>query len=144
MKTSEKGVQLISGFEGLRLKAYKCQGGVWTIGYGHTQGVRPTDHITLEGAIILLKQDLKEAEGTIKKYVKVSLSQNQFDALSSFIFNVGSGNFASSTLLIKLNAKDYSAAAEEFLKWNKVKGAPSEGLTKRRKAERKLFLSSPA
>lgn len=141
MKTSEKGVQLICNSEGLRVKPYRCQGGLWTIGYGHTKGVKATDHITMEGALIFLKQDLKEVEALIRQYVKVPLTQNQYDALACFIFNVGVGHFKDSTLLKKLNAKDYQGAGDEFLKWNKVKGEVSEGLTKRRETERKLFLS---
>ncbi|WP_103327466.1 lysozyme [Bacteroidetes bacterium endosymbiont of Geopemphigus sp.] len=141
MKISDKGIDLICGFEDFRAKAYKCQAGVWTIGYGHTKGVKPGDHITMEGAVLLLKQDLKDAQAAIEAYIKVPLSQNQYDALSSFIFNLGVNNFKDSTLLKKLNVRNYRRASKEFLQWNKVKGEISEDLTKRREAERKLFVS---
>ena len=142
MKTSGKGIELIKTFEGLRLKAYKCPAGVWTIGYGHTKNVKPSDRITQPQAVELLLTDLKQFEGVINRSVLKTLNQAQFDACVSFVFNVGAGNFQKSTLLKKLNKGDFVGASLEFPKWvysNKKKLA---GLVKRREAERKLFISN--
>lgn len=139
MKTSEKGLNLIKQFEGCKLTAYKCPSGVWTIGYGHTKGVARGHRINQKQADNFLKEDIKQFEKVVQKYVRVSLNQNQFDALVSFCFNVGSGAFQSSTLLKKLNEKDYEGASTEFLRWNKANGKVLAGLTKRRSAEKKLF-----
>lgn len=150
MKMSNNGLNLVISFEGLYLNAYKCPAGVWTIGYGHTGKVgkdciRSGMEITKAKAISLLKSDMKQFEKSVASLVKVPLNQNQFDALISFAFNVGSGSLKSSTLLKKLNKKDYKGAAEQFLVWNKarVNGKLIElpGLTRRRKAERELFLT---
>lgn len=143
MKTSENGKQLIKEHEGFRANAYPdpgTGGDPWTIGYGHTKGVKKGDTITKSQADKFLLDDLKGPERTIGNKVTVRLTQNQFDALSSFIFNLGSGNFEKSTLLRKLNKKDYTGAADEFLKWNKAGGRVLPGLTRRRKDERDLFL----
>lgn len=141
MKTSEKGIELIKSFEGLRQFSYKCPAGVWTIGYGHTGGVKKGDTCTEEEAIELLKKDLEIFEHSIKDLVKVELNQNQFDALVSFVFNVGVGAFQDSTMRKFLNSKQFSAAAEQFDKWVHSKGVKLEGLVKRRAAEKNLFLS---
>lgn len=140
MKTSKNGINLIKKYEGCRLTAYKCPANVWTIGYGHTKGVKQGMKITNAQAETYLKQDLVTYENAVNKYVKVSINQNQFDALVSFSFNCGTGALKTSTLLKKLNKKDYSGAANEFLKWNKSNGKVLNGLTKRRKEERTLFL----
>lgn len=139
MRTSDHGVELIKQFEGLRLHAYLDSVGVPTIGYGSTSGVELGDTITPEGAERLLREDLREAESAIDHLVTVPLSQNQFDALASFVFNVGHGNLASSTLLRKLNAGDYDGAAEEFPKWRYAGGQVLAGLERRRRAEAELF-----
>lgn len=145
MQTSNRGIELIKELEGCELKAYECVAGVLTIGYGHTgKDVTEGMTITQEKAEALLKNDLKKYEEAVEKYVKVEVNQNQFDALVSFTYNVGSGSLSKSTLLKKLNAGDYTGAAEQFLVWNKatVNGVKKEleGLTKRREKERKLFL----
>jgi len=140
MKTSKKGIELIKKYEGLKLKAYKCPAGVWTIGYGHTKNVKQGDVITEVQAEILLIYDLNDFENCIKKNVRIPLTQNQFDALVSFCFNVGCGNFLKSTLLKKLNEGKIAEAAKEFLKWNKAGGKELAGLTKRRQEEMELFL----
>lgn len=141
METSNKGIELIQKFEGLRLTAYKCPAGVWTIGYGHTKGVQSDMKISQAQATQFLKEDLKSCEKCVNQYVKVGLNQNQFDALVSFTFNCGGGALKSSTLLKKLNKGDYTGAANEFLRWNKSNGKVLNGLIKRRKAEKELFLT---
>lgn len=144
--TGQKGLDLIKQFEGLRLKAYDDGVGVWTIGYGtirYPNGVKVKrgDTCTKEQAEQYLKTDLDSFENVINTKVKVPLTQNQFDALACFVYNVGATNFSNSTLLRKLNAKDYSGAADQLLRWNKAGGKVMNGLTRRREAERKLFLS---
>lgn len=142
--TSKNGINLIKKYEGCVLKAYKCPANVWTIGYGHTSGVKEGQKITKAQAEKYLKKDLVKYEKSVNKLVIVDLNQNQFDALISFTYNVGMGNLGKSTLLKKLNDNNYIGASTEFLKWNKavVNGKKKElkGLTKRRKAEKKLFL----
>lgn len=139
MITNDKGINLIKEFEGCRLKSYLCPAGIWTIGYGHTQGVKPDMVITQLDAERFLRQDLKRFEDAISTLVKVSLTPNQFSSLVSFVYNVGINAFKNSTLLRKLNQKDYKGAANELLRWDKVNGKPLLGLTKRRIAEKDLF-----
>lgn len=137
-KTNQAGLALIESFEGCKLKAYKDTGGVWTIGVGHTPAF-PGQTITQAQADTLLHADLKSAEATVERLVKVPLTDNQFAALVSFVFNLGSGQFKSSTLLRKLNAGDYAGAKAEFPRWNKDNGKEVAGLTRRRWAEAALF-----
>lgn len=145
MKASSEGRQRLQAFEGLRLAAYKDEGGVWTVGYGHTGSqVGPRTKITREQAEKLLEGRLEEVAASVTALVKVPVSQAQFDALVSLTYNIGAGAFKRSTLLRKLNAGDYAGAAEQFMRWRYVRGVESMGLLKRRKAERDLFLSSPA
>ena len=136
-------LDLIGEFEGLRLKAYKDPVGIWTIGFGTTDGVTPGMTITKRKAEELLLDDiLTQRIPAIRGRVKVPLSNNEICALVSFTYNVGNGAFAKSTLLRRLNAKEpRSAVADEFLKWNKARGWVLAGLTRRRKAERLLFLT---
>ncbi len=141
MQISDSGIMLIKNFEGLRLTAYQCSAHVWTIGYGHTAGVKPGDTITEGQAEQFLRDDLDQFEAAVYRLVNVTLSQHQFDALVSFTFNLGEGNLKNSTLLKKLNAGDYSGAAEEFPRWNRADGRVVEGLTRRRLAERDMFLA---
>ncbi len=140
MKIGINGLNLIKEFEGLRLQAYKCPADIWTIGYGHTAGIGPDDVITEAQAISLLCQDVVASEQAVNQYVHVPLTQNQFDALVSFIFNLGVGNFLTSTLLKKLNAGDYDGAVQEFERWIHANGKALPGLVRRREAERVLFL----
>jgi len=139
--TGQGGIDLIKRFEGLRLRSYLCPANVWTIGYGHTGNVTSNQIITSEQAESILKSDLKRFENSVSDVVKVPLNQNQFDALVSLAFNIGSGAFAKSTLVKLLNNRDYSGAAEQFLRWNQAGGRVLDGLSKRRAAERSLFLS---
>ncbi|EMI4477667.1 lysozyme [Enterobacter hormaechei subsp. xiangfangensis] len=146
MQTSEKGIALIKQFEGCKLTAYQDSVGVWTIGYGWTQPVdgkpiRAGMTIKQETAERLLKTGLVSYESDVSRLVKVGLTQGQFDALVSFTYNLGARSLSTSTLLLKLNAGDYAAAADEFLRWNKAGGKVLNGLTRRREAERALFLS---
>lgn len=140
MKTSPAGIALIQQFEGRRLEAYKCPAGVWTIGYGHTSAagkpeVKPGMVITKQEANDILVRDLVRYEDAVDRLVKVPLTQNQFDALVSFTFNVGEGALAKSTLLKRLNAGDYNAVPAELMKWTKAGGKELPGLVRRRRAE---------
>lgn len=139
-KTNSKGVALLKQFEGLRLTAYKDQNGHWTIGYGHTQDVGPGETETYNQAVQQLTDDVRATEEFINRNVEVPLTSNQFSALVCLAYNIGVGSLRDSTLWRSLNEKCYHAAADEFLRWNKVGGVPNLGLTRRRKAERELFL----
>ena len=141
MRTSEEGVALIKKFEGCELSSYQCSAGVFTIGYGHTLGVEDGDSCTQEEADQMLVDDLEEFENYVNDIVETELTQNEFDALVSFSFNVGLGNFQSSTLRSKLNRKDYEGAANEFWKWRRAGGRILPGLVKRRADEKALFVS---
>ncbi|EMD5645384.1 lysozyme [Enterobacter hormaechei] len=146
MQTSDKGIALIKQFEGCKLTAYQDSVGVWTIGYGWTQpvdgkSIRAGMTIKQETAERLLKTGLVSYESDVSRLVKVGLTQGQFDALVSFTYNLGARSLSTSTLLRKLNAGDYAGAADEFLRWNKAGGKVLNGLTRRREAERALFLS---
>lgn len=142
MVTSERGKELIRSFEGVKLQSYLCPAGVWTLGYGHTKGVKEGDSCSEQQAREWLQDDLRASESALERLVEVPLTQGQFDALASFVFNLGSGNLASSTLLRLLNASDYAGAADQFLRWTKARGKELPGLVRRRQAERALFLQS--
>lgn len=142
MKYSENGYKLTKEFEGLKLLAYQDGGGVWTIGHGHTHDVKKGDIITAAQAQWLLEFDIQDSVDHVNEYVVVPLTQNQFDALVDFTFNLGNGALKGSTLLKKLNSGDYKGAAAEFQRWNKDNGKVVAGLTRRRKAEMQLFLAS--
>ena len=137
MKTSQNGIDLIKKFEGCRLKAYKCAADVWTIGYAHTKGVEPYEIITLTEAEKLLREDLSEYESNVDKYrLRYGWNQNEFDALVSFAFNLGS--------IDKLTAngtRSRATIADKMLTYNKAGDKVLAGLTKRRQAERELFLT---
>ncbi len=145
LSTGAKGIALIKNFEGLRLEKYQDVVGKWTIGYGHL--ILPDESFSAAipeaQADALLRQDLGISEKAVNQYVIVPLTQNQFDALVSFTFNLGVGNLKSSTLLRVLNARQYQDAANEFLRWDKAGGKQVAGLTRRRTAERALFISQP-
>ena len=132
----------IEQFEGLRLASYQDSIGVWTIGYGHTEGVSAGMTCTSEQADAWMAEDLRVAELAVDISVRVTLNQNQYDALVSFTFNVGSGNFENSTLLKKLNLSDYIGASAQFPIWDRAGGQALPGLLKRRLAERDLFLEA--
>jgi lysozyme len=139
---SERGLQLIREFEGLRLKAYPdpaSGGDPWTIGYGRAHGVAEGDTCTQEQAEQWLRQDAEDASRAVLRHVVPMLTQNQLDALTSFVFNLGEGNFAGSSLLRKINAHDFDGAAREFGRWNHAAGKEFAGLTRRREQEAALF-----
>lgn len=142
MKYSEAGYKLTKEFEGLRLMAYQDGGGVWTIGYGHTMGVKKGDLITEGQAQRFLEFDVMDSVDAVNKLVKVQLTQNEFDALVDFVFNMGEPQFTTSTLLRKLNSGDFKGAADQFKRWNLDNGKIEKGLVRRRKAEEDLFLSA--
>lgn len=141
MNISQTGLDLIKQSEGLETTAYLCPAGVWTIGYGHTHGVKRGDAVTGRQAEEYLREDLQVGELTVNTNAKAVLTQGQFDALVAFVFNVGAGNFVRSTLLRKLNAGDYAGAAAEFGRWIYAGKTELPGLIRRRAAERELFLS---
>lgn len=136
----EKAIDLIKKYEGFSARPYKCPAGVLTIGYGRTIDVRPYEITTEEAETIWLDKYVKTIAGQILALVNVELSNNQICALIDFVYNLGIGNFKSSTLLRKINQGDFSAAANEFLKWNKAGGIVLKGLENRRITERMLFL----
>lgn len=146
MEMSNNGLALLKSFEGCELTAYQDSVGVWTIGYGWTQPVngKPVGKgmiISQETADSLLRSGVVQYEKGVTGLVTVAVNQNQFDALADFAYNLGVKSLEGSTLLKKLNAGDYQAAADEFPKWNKAGGKVLNGLVKRRAAERSLFLS---
>ena len=139
MKTSEEGLALIKKFEGCELDAYQCSAGVWTIGYGHTKGVQEGDQWSQSHAEHMLEVELEEYEGYINDYVTAPLSQKQFDAMVSWVYNLGPANLKASTLLVKLNQGDYPKVPEQIRRWNKAAGKVLPGLVRRREAEAQLF-----
>jgi lysozyme len=147
MQISARGLKLIADFEGLRLNAYPDPGTgnePWTIGYGTTvypdgRKVKKGDVITQVQALDYLKQDVKKFATSVTQVVTVPLNQNRFDALVSFTYNLGASALARSSLLRKLNAREYEAAAAEFDKWVYAGGRILPGLVTRRKVERSLF-----
>lgn len=141
MKTSNKGIAFIKAHEGFIPHAYRCPAGVWTIGYGHTTGVKPGDVVTDVQAEAWLRQDIETAERAVNAQ-RLPFSQNQFDALVSFAFNVGAGNFQRSTLLklARENVNDPRVRGE-FSRWIYGGGKILPGLVKRRKEEADLYFS---
>ncbi len=146
MKTSNKGKAIIKQYEGFRAKPYLCPAGVPTIGYGATY-YNDGRKVTLRDAAIseadadkLLDKMLGKYEDAVNRYVQVPITQNQFDALVSFCYNLGQEALRKSTLLKKLNNKDYNGAADAFLNWVYAGGKKLQGLVNRRTDERKLFL----
>ena len=141
MHISKKGIEALKFFEGLRLNVYLDSAGLKTIGYGHLLKPGENYHsISEEKAEALLRLDIAEAEKAVNRLVKVDIEQNQYDALVSFVYNVGAGAFANSTLLKKLNYGDYQGAANELDRWNKAGGRFVQGLANRREHEKQLFM----
>lgn len=144
-KASAAAFDLIKRFESLRLEAYRCPAGIWTIGWGHTAGVRSGDLITEQRAQELLEADVAEVEANLPKVVPAPLTQGRWDALVSLCFNLRGGALGlprlAPRLVEKIHAGDFDGAAEEFLDINRASGRVLPGLTRRREAERELFLS---
>jgi lysozyme len=146
MEVSERGLNLIKRFEGLSLKPYLCPAKIPTIGYGNTfyeDGTKVAmddKPITIKRAEMLLKLIVDKFAIGVEKVLKVPLEQNQFDAVVSFSYNVGLGSLKSSTLLKKINDGKFLEASKEFGRWNKANGKILDGLTKRREAERQMFI----
>lgn len=142
--TSDVGISLIESFEDLKLNSYDDGVGVWTIGIGTTvypngNRVKKGETITKDQAYQYFKNDLQSFENTVNNVVKVNINQNQFDALVSLAYNIGSSAISKSTLIKKLNQNDFKGAAEQFLVWNKGGGKVMNGLVRRRKTEKELF-----
>lgn len=138
--TSQMGMNLIKYYETLRLRAYQDTGGVWTIGYGHTKGVKRGDTCTKEQAEAWLKEDLAVAEEAVNRLIPYGLAAHQFDALVALTFNIGVGAFEKSTMLKMLLLGDILGASKQFGRWVFDNGKKLNGLIERREAERKLFL----
>lgn len=144
MKLSQRGIDLIKQFEGYSSKAYPdpATGGVpWTIGYGTTRGVKPGMVITAEQAEKMLRDDVAKFESGVSSLITATTTQGQFDAMVSLAYNIGLGNFGKSTLLKKHNARCYTCAADQFRVWNRANGKVMNGLTRRRAAERQVYMS---
>ena len=144
MRTSQKGIDLIKEFEGYSERVYLCPGGVYTIGYGHTKGVQVGNTCTREKAEEYLKADLRDTEEAVLDLVDVPLTQNQFDALVSLVYNIGSGNFYDSTIRKVINYKvsNIDEYRRAWMMWVKAQGRVLKGLVRRREAEFKLFSSN--
>lgn len=150
MRINSEGLALIKEFEGCKLTAYRCPAGIYTIGYGHTGRVKAGDKITEHEAEAMLRIDIFRFEEDVSELVKVQLANNQYSALVSFAFNVGSDidtdilpeGLGDSTLLKLVNQSKYAEAAKQFLLWNKAGGKVLAGLTRRREAEKALFEKS--
>jgi lysozyme len=139
---SDAGLNLTQTCEGCRLSAYADQGGVWTIGYGHTgPGVHAGLTITQEQADTFLQSDIAGSVACVNKLVTANISQSQFDALVDFTFNLGCASLASSTLLRYVNTGDFASAANEFQRWDHIGNIIVPGLLRRRQAEAQMFSS---
>ena len=138
-RVNEAGFALIKEYEGLHLTPYLCPGKIWTIGYGHTRTVRQNMKITPEQADLLLEDDLRLAGRAITRLVQVPLNNNQFAALASFVFNIGTANFERSTLLKLLNRGWYEQVPAQLTRWNRASGEVLGGLARRRAAEARLW-----
>jgi len=143
VKTSAAGISFIQSFESLSLEPYQDQAGLWTIGFGHLM-TPDEDHdtITEDEADVLFLGDLAKAEAAVNQAVEILLSQNEYDACASLCFNIGLGNFTSSTLVRLLNSGNTDLAAQQFLRWDYAGGQQSSGLMVRRTAEKAIFDSA--
>lgn len=141
-KCSEDGLKLIEEFEGCQLETYQDSVGIWTIGYGHIKGVCRGMTCTQAQAEEWLAQDVQIAAGAVNRLVTESITQREFDALVSFVFNLGQRSLANSTLLKLLNAGDHDGAADQFKRWDKAGGVEVAGLLRRRNAESALFMEA--
>ena len=145
MQCNSRGIAIIKHYEGFYSTPYKCPAGLWTFGYGNIrdkEGQRVTADTApisdLEGEMLLM-EELDTVEGQIKRLAVIPLTENQFSAICSLVWNIGSGRFKASTLRAKLNRGDYEGASAEFPKWRRGGGRILPGLVRRRKSERELF-----
>lgn len=134
-----EAVEIVKRFEGFRAEAYLCPANVWTIGYGYTRNVKQGDVVTKEEAEELLRFDLEHAANIVAQNVTVPLNEHQRAALISFVYNVGAGAFAESTLLKELNSRNYDAVPAQLTRWTKAGGRELKGLVRRRQAELELW-----
>lgn len=148
MAVNDATIRLITEFEGFVPTWYKDPVGIWTVGFGHTDAAGKPKYaetkakqFTREEGMNMLRNDLGQYEAAVNRAVKVPLNANQYGALVSFTYNLGAGNLEKSTLVKKINAGDFEGAANEFKKWNKAGGKVLAGLTRRREAERQLFVA---
>lgn len=142
MRASSKSINLIKQSESLKLAAYRCPAGVPTIGWGHTKGVKMGQVITIQEANRMLCEDVAVCESAVNRLIKSSISQNKFDALVDFVFNLGSGNLASSTLLKLINNNPNDPAIKgQFLKWVHSGSKVLPGLVIRRERDVELYFS---
>jgi len=143
MTYSDEGLELTKQFEGCKLKAYQDQGGVWTIGYGHTRGVKAGDVCTQEQADAWLQEELASAANFVESSIDVEITQGQFDALVDFVYNLGPRALKYSTLRALINSGQMDRAADEFKRWNHIGKVENAGLTRRRTAEKAMFEGKP-
>ena len=139
LEYSGTGLAFTEGFEGCKLTSYQDSGGIWTIGYGHIAGISPDMNCTQEQADLWLKEDTQSSVDTVNRLVDIQLNQEEFDALVDFVFNLGAGSFASSSMLKYINSNKLDLAALEFQKWDHCGGKVVQGLLNRRIAEQKEF-----
>ena len=137
----DKNLNFIREVEGFKREAYQDEGGVWTIGYGHTRGVKEGDTVSTHKANMYLNTDLVIFEIQLQKLIRADLNPNQYLALLSFIYNIGATQFANSTVLKYVNEGKFELVPDELRKWNKVNNEVSLGLTRRREKEAKLFMN---
>lgn len=138
-RINDEGLALIKQWEGLKLRAYRCPAGVWTIGYGHTRTARPNMEIDAATAELLLRVDLRDFEAAVEDLIDVPLTEGQFAALVSWSFNVGGGAMARSTLRRRLNAGAYHEVPEQLMRWTRAGGRVLRSLVNRRAAEAGLW-----
>jgi len=146
MRTNEAGIDLIKHYESLRRQSYLCPANVWTIGYGATrlwdnEPVPPFTTITEQQADDLLRRDLVDTEDFVSRLVRVPLTENQFSATVSLVFNIGAGNFQRSQIRQRINRKNYDGAASIWWQWRRGAGRILPGLVKRRESERQLWMT---
>jgi lysozyme len=139
---NQAGIDLIKSFEQCRLIAYEDGAGIWTLGWGHTKAVTQGMTCTQAQADQWFLDDIEATQKVLRGLVPATITPNQFSACVSLAYNIGTGHFASSTLLKKLRGHDFAGAADQFLVWDKINGAHSPGLQRRRQAERTLFLTA--
>ena len=140
LAVSVTGILAIAGFEGFVGDAYQpLPGDKWTIGFGHTEGVTPGDKMSPGEALSILRKDTASAQRAVNKLVQVPMSQNEFDALVSLVYNIGETQFRSSTLLKCVNAGDYECVSRQWMRWKYFKGEPIKGLENRRAKELYIY-----